>query len=193
MLGISWYEYLVIAVVALIVIGPKELPAVLRAVGQWVAKIQRMAAEFRGQFQEAMREAEMADLKKEVDNIGEQAKGFTSQFNDPVTFPDAMKWEPKTETSTSDLTTSEPTPAPELGKPDDVVKPIEDSPALASSDAHGGGQGTADAAAGQPAAIGQPVNAQAAGAPGAAGTAPAAAPPASSEGSAPKAEEGVHS
>src|SRR5208337_2783343 len=105
MLGISWYEYLVIAVVALIVIGPKELPAVLRAVGQWTAKIQRMAAEFRGQFQEAMREAKMADLKKEVDNIGEQAKGFTSQFSDPVTFPDATKWEPKIESTTSESMT----------------------------------------------------------------------------------------
>ena len=72
MLGISWYEYLVIAVVALIVIGPKELPAVLRTLGQWTAKVQRMAAEFRGQFQEAMREAEMADIKKEIDNIGRQ-------------------------------------------------------------------------------------------------------------------------
>ena len=50
-----------------IVIGPKELPAVLRTLGQWMTKIRRMAAEFQGQFQEAMREAEMADLKKQFD------------------------------------------------------------------------------------------------------------------------------
>jgi sec-independent protein translocase protein TatB len=43
MFGISWNEYMLIAVVALIVIGPKELPRVLRAVGQWTAKVRRMA------------------------------------------------------------------------------------------------------------------------------------------------------
>jgi sec-independent protein translocase protein TatB len=75
MFGISWHEYMVIAVVALIVIGPKELPRVLRAVGQWTAKVRRMAAEFQGQFQEALREAEMADLKKEVDSLNDIAKG----------------------------------------------------------------------------------------------------------------------
>ena len=48
MFDIAWGEFVVIAVVALIVIGPKELPAVLRAIGQWTAKIRRMAAEFQG-------------------------------------------------------------------------------------------------------------------------------------------------
>ena len=67
MFDIGWGELVVIGVVALIVIGPKELPTVLRTVGQWMSKIRRMAAEFQGQFQEAMREAEMADLKKQVD------------------------------------------------------------------------------------------------------------------------------
>src|SRR5437667_212669 len=69
MFDIGWSELVVIAVVALIAIGPKELPGVLRMVGQWMGKIRRMAAEFQGQFQEAMREAEMADLKKHVDAI----------------------------------------------------------------------------------------------------------------------------
>ena len=64
MFDIGWSELVVIAVVALIAIGPKELPGVLRMVGQWMGKARRMAAEFQGQFQEAMREAEMAELKK---------------------------------------------------------------------------------------------------------------------------------
>ena len=64
MFDIGWSELVVIAVVALIAIGPKELPGVLRMVGQWMGKARRMAGEFQGQFQEAMREAEMADLKK---------------------------------------------------------------------------------------------------------------------------------
>ncbi len=77
MFDIGWSELLVIAVVALIAIGPKELPGVLRMVGQWMGKARKMAAEFQGQFQEAMREAEMADLKKSFDEVREAASGFT--------------------------------------------------------------------------------------------------------------------
>ena len=78
MFDIGWSELVVIAVVALIAIGPKELPGVLRMVGQWMGKARKMAAEFQGQFQEAMREAEMADLKKSFDEVKEAATGFTS-------------------------------------------------------------------------------------------------------------------
>jgi sec-independent protein translocase protein TatB len=78
MFDIGWSELVVIAVVALIAIGPKELPGVLRMVGQWMGKARKMAAEFQGQFQEAMREAEMADLKKTFDEVKETATGFAS-------------------------------------------------------------------------------------------------------------------
>ena len=78
MFDIGWSELVVIAVVALIAIGPKELPGVLRMVGQWMGKARKMAAEFQGQFQEAMREAEMADLKKTFDEVKEAATGFTN-------------------------------------------------------------------------------------------------------------------
>jgi sec-independent protein translocase protein TatB len=76
MFDISWTEFLLIGVVALIVIGPKELPAVLRTVGQWTRKVRSMAADFQGQFQEAMREAEMADLKKQVDDLAHDVKNY---------------------------------------------------------------------------------------------------------------------
>src|SRR4051794_16242051 len=69
MFDIGWGELLLIGVVALIAIGPKELPGTLRMVGQWMGKIRRMAADFQSQFHEAMREAEMADLKQQVDNL----------------------------------------------------------------------------------------------------------------------------
>src|SRR5215813_10056614 len=78
MFDIGWSEFVVIAVVALIAIGPKELPGVLRTIGQWMGKARRMAAEFQSQFQEAMREAEMADLKKSFDEVKEAASGFSS-------------------------------------------------------------------------------------------------------------------
>src|ERR1700760_2204987 len=78
MFDIGWSELVLIGVVALIAIGPKELPGVLRTVGQWMGKARRMAAEFQGQFQEAMREAEMADLKKTFDEVKEAASGLAS-------------------------------------------------------------------------------------------------------------------
>jgi sec-independent protein translocase protein TatB len=78
MFDIGWSELVVIAVVALVAIGPKELPGVLRTVGQWIGKARKLAGEFQGQFREAMREAEMADLKKSFDEVKEAATGFTS-------------------------------------------------------------------------------------------------------------------
>ncbi|HEX8828263.1 MAG TPA: Sec-independent protein translocase protein TatB, partial [Xanthobacteraceae bacterium] len=76
MFDISWTEFLLIGVVALIVIGPKELPAVMRTMGQWARKIRVMAGDFQNQFHEAMREAEMADLKKQVDDIAQDVKNY---------------------------------------------------------------------------------------------------------------------
>ena len=76
MFDISWTEFLLIGVVALIVIGPKELPAVMRSLGQWTRKIRSLAADFQNQFHEAMREAEMADLKKQVDDMATGIKEY---------------------------------------------------------------------------------------------------------------------
>jgi sec-independent protein translocase protein TatB len=76
MFDISWTEFLLIGVVALIVIGPKELPAVMRTVGQWTRKIRNMAADFQRQFEREMREAELADLKKQVDDVEQSVKSY---------------------------------------------------------------------------------------------------------------------
>jgi sec-independent protein translocase protein TatB len=76
MFDISWTEFLLIGIVALIVIGPKELPAVMRSLGQWTRKIRSLAADFQNQFHEAMREAEMADLKKQVDDMASDIKHY---------------------------------------------------------------------------------------------------------------------
>jgi sec-independent protein translocase protein TatB len=78
MFDIGWSELLVIGIVALIVIGPKELPGALRTLGQWMTKIRRMASEFQGQFQEAMREAEIDQLKKDMDDMAAKAKDYTN-------------------------------------------------------------------------------------------------------------------
>jgi sec-independent protein translocase protein TatB len=78
MFDIGWSELVVIGVVALIAIGPKELPGVLRMVGQWMGKARRMASEFQGHFNEAMREAEMADLKKSFDDVRDAARDLST-------------------------------------------------------------------------------------------------------------------
>lgn len=67
-------KLVIIGIVALIVIGPKELPRVLRQAGQAMAKLRRVAAEFQGQFMEAMREAELADIKEEAAKLAASAK-----------------------------------------------------------------------------------------------------------------------
>ncbi len=67
-------KLMIFAIVALAVIPPKDLPRVMRTVGQTVGKMRRMAAEFQGQFMEAIREAEFDSVKKELDAINEQTK-----------------------------------------------------------------------------------------------------------------------
>jgi sec-independent protein translocase protein TatB len=67
-------KFIIIGIVALIVIGPKELPRVMRQAGQAAAKMRRMAAEFRGQFMDAMREAGIDDIKADVAKLAESAR-----------------------------------------------------------------------------------------------------------------------
>jgi sec-independent protein translocase protein TatB len=98
MFDVGWSELLLIAVVALIFIGPKELPGVLRAVGQWTGKIRRMASEFQDQFREAMREAEMADLKKDIDETTSKMGAGLDPFAD---FKEATAWKPTDGASTA--------------------------------------------------------------------------------------------
>jgi sec-independent protein translocase protein TatB len=66
-------KLIIVGIVALIVIGPKELPRVMRLAGEALAKMRRMAAEFRRQFIDAMREAEIDDSKAGVDKLADSA------------------------------------------------------------------------------------------------------------------------
>ena len=84
MFDIGWSELVVIGVVALIAIGPKELPGVLRMVGQWVGKARRMAAEFQGQFNEAMREYADPESVKLHDAAIEYQQHFKTSYEEAV-------------------------------------------------------------------------------------------------------------
>ncbi|TMJ01130.1 MAG: twin-arginine translocase subunit TatB [Alphaproteobacteria bacterium] len=126
MFDISWGKLVIIGVVALIVIGPKELPAVLRTVGQWMGKIRRMASEFQGQFQEAMREAEMADLKKQFDETTSAVKS-TFDTTDIKNELEKMIQDP-TAAATPPASTSPTTP------PSDPTAPPQQTPTTTPTD-----------------------------------------------------------
>jgi len=80
-------ELVVIGVVALVAIGPKELPGLLRTVGQAVGKLRRMAGDFQGQFNDAMREADLADAQKVIADLKQDVSGISIEPNPTPAFP----------------------------------------------------------------------------------------------------------
>lgn len=94
--GIGGFEVLVIGIVALLVVGPKDLPVLMRRVGQFMAKARGMANEFRASFDEMARQSELDDLRKEVDalrrgqgmyNLGDEASAAFKDINDDLSRP----------------------------------------------------------------------------------------------------------
>jgi sec-independent protein translocase protein TatB len=81
MFDIAWSELLVIAVVALVVIGPRDLPGALRTFGRMIGKVRRMASDFQGQFNEAMKEAELDGLRKELAELKRTTHGMLNVPN----------------------------------------------------------------------------------------------------------------
>src|SRR3954447_18709217 len=91
MLDIGWSELLLIAVVAIVVIGPKDLPDALRSLGRMTTKLRRMAGEFQGQFNQAIREANLEDVKKDFDALRQSASSLTGGFNPAAMARDEIK------------------------------------------------------------------------------------------------------
>jgi sec-independent protein translocase protein TatB len=89
---IAWPEFMVIGVVALLVIGPKDLPAALRVAGYWVRKARSLSREFHSSVEQMMREAELhevqAELKKATDfNLDHEFQKILDPVNDPAAGP----------------------------------------------------------------------------------------------------------
>jgi sec-independent protein translocase protein TatB len=131
MFDIGWGELVVIGIVALIAIGPKELPTVLRTLGQYMGKVRRMASEFQGQFQEAMREAELVELKKQaedlkssVSDLGNLEPLADTQKQIESAFDDAAKPELPKPDSSGAVEITEAAPPP----PIDVTLPEPSAP-----------------------------------------------------------------
>jgi sec-independent protein translocase protein TatB len=79
MFDITSSKLLILAIVALIVVGPKDLPILLRTVGKYLGVVRRHAAEFRAQFDEALREAELQDVKKEFEGVQHEMRSTLAQ------------------------------------------------------------------------------------------------------------------
>jgi sec-independent protein translocase protein TatB len=83
MFDIGWSELLVIGVVAIIVVGPKDLPKLMRGIGFYAGKLRRAATDFQRQFEEAMRESEMEEVRKSIESVKVEGR----PFDQPVMLP----------------------------------------------------------------------------------------------------------
>jgi sec-independent protein translocase protein TatB len=170
MFDMSWGEVMVIGAVALIVIGPKDLPKALRTLGQMTTKIRRMAAEFQGQFNEAMREAELDEVKRQIQGVNESVGSLNQGFNPMQTIRDELKGAidaPATARESTPAETVSEATAQGRGEVDDppapaeplitlplpsvppVVDPAESIRAAVDEAAEAGGTTAPDAAAGK--------------------------------------------
>lgn len=69
MFDIGWQEFILVALVAVVVVGPKDLPRVIRSVGQWIRKARSLASEFQGSLEEMARESELDDVRREIQQV----------------------------------------------------------------------------------------------------------------------------
>jgi|SRR5689334_10653814 sec-independent protein translocase protein TatB len=92
MLDFSLSHILIVLIVALVVVGPKDLPRLMRIAGQWMGKARRMADEFRKSFDEMARQSELDELRKEIENLRNERPlaGIEHDFNQSI-LPDDMK------------------------------------------------------------------------------------------------------
>lgn len=119
MFGIAWSEFLLIGIVALVVVPPKDLPVMMRTVGRWVGQMRRMASDFQYQVSNALREAEIEDLRKsvedltsadpmralrnELDEVAKPLEDLTGKIKSDLTSPPEVKSFPPGEPSSAPM------------------------------------------------------------------------------------------
>ncbi|WP_343683900.1 Sec-independent protein translocase protein TatB [Asticcacaulis sp.] len=142
--GIGGSELIVIAVVALIVVGPKDLPKLLRQLGRFTAKMRSMADEFRTSFDDMARQSELDDLRKEVealrsgnvttpviDDIREDMRRIEGEINETIP-PKGHYYSSSTDVPSPDAYDHNPYQAPtpaDFGKPAHIDEPEVPNPA----------------------------------------------------------------
>jgi len=112
MFDIGWSELLVIAVVAIVVIGPKDLPKFMRGVGHYAGRLRRAAADFQRQFDEAMRESEVEEVRKAIESVRTDTPAL--DLKAPVDRPVML---PKPATASNDAPAKPKPPAKPAAKP----------------------------------------------------------------------------
>lgn len=131
MFDLTSSKLLILGIVALIVVGPKELPFLLRTIGKYVGMIRRQANEFRAQFDEAMREAELDSIKKDLENVARDTENTIRSAQ--------TSFEADVHATTRDLDKSMTTPAPSVtmagNAPASVAEPVHTHDLLNGLDA----------------------------------------------------------
>ena len=120
MFDIDTGKLLIVGVLALIVIGPKDLPRVMRQVGQAIGRVRRMASEFQGQFMDAIKDAEIDDIRKELSTLSETAQ-LDVHFDPARDIQSELTGAMAEPVVTSDVTVSSPAHA--FALPDHVADP----------------------------------------------------------------------
>ena len=132
MFDITSSKLLILAIVALIVVGPKDLPVLLRTVGKYLSIVRRHAADFRAQLDEVMREAELQDIKKEFDNFGRDMHASIEEGAAPEHTDIGPKdIERKDDLARPNSDDAAEGPAPQLGAPEEAAsEPLAPEPLL---------------------------------------------------------------
>lgn len=116
MFDIGWTEMMVIVIIAIFVIGPKDLPKVLRALGRWVRKARVIAREFQNSVDDMLRESELDELKKEAEQVSRiDPLGVVKKAVDPTGEIEAAL-RPESPESKRAPRSGEGKPAPESAK-----------------------------------------------------------------------------
>ena len=126
MFDLTSSKLLILGVVALIVVGPKELPFLLRTIGKYVGMIRRQANEFRAQFDEAMREAELDSIKKDLEKVARETEN---------TFRDAQSTVER-DIHSANTTVEHSIKPPEVAPLEPVQEPVHSYDALNGLDVH---------------------------------------------------------
>lgn len=139
MFDIGWSEFLIVGAIALVLLGPEELPVLMRTIGRYTGMIKRQAAEFRSQFEEAMREAELEKLRKDVEATVMSASRDVAETERSIATPHqpprATALPPHAESDTTQASTPSDVLTKERATPPDPASSPPSS--LPSSGQHG--------------------------------------------------------
>ena len=145
MFDIGWHEVFLIALITIIVVGPKELPGVLRTVTLWIRKVRMMAREFQDGMEDLARESELDDLRREIEDsatgdleehiektidpsgeMGDSVREIGGALEkDPITAEPADEARPKPQTAAAKPAKPDKPAETEAPAPNDIPAPKE--------------------------------------------------------------------